>query len=151
MHWNVKFCIQMTPLKCQKNNCIVTFLYNSLDSLPPSFTMFLHFWRPSCLIKYTKWLQKHNLLWMTWKVLTSCSNEIIIFKAWFQIQWQLNCKQHFTSIYIMFDVFKRHSKMLKGRKLHLNIFFWQFIGYGFITAVMHQPRTLVTPQWAAFV
>ena len=76
---------------------------------------------------------------------------ILALKAWFQIQWQLNCKRHITSIYIMYDVFKHHSKMLKGRKLYLNIIFWQFIGYGFITAIMHQPRTLVTPQWATFV
>ena len=27
-------------------------------------------------------------------------------------------------IYIMFDVFKHHCKMLKGRKLHLNIIFF---------------------------
>ena len=45
------------------------------------------------------------------------------FKAYFQIQWQLNFKWHFTSIYITFDVFKNHSKMLKGKKLHLNIIF----------------------------
>ena len=69
-----------------------------------------------------------------------------VIKAWFQIQWQLNCKQHFTFIYIVFDVFNHHSKMLKGRKLHLNITVWHLIRFNFITAVMHPPRTLVTPH-----
>ena len=61
--------------------------------------------------------------WSFWSTSEPGGWKFFNIKAWFQMQWQLNCKRHFTSIYIMFDVFKHHSKMLKGGKFHLNIIF----------------------------